>query len=223
MTSHRPLDETSSLLSNPAYPVSDTGDVLHELQAARVYEKRTSLAFRVTATISSFVVLGLFASSTGVMLPHISHYYSLTDVQVSLVFLVGPIGYVLVAQSNDFIHSRFGQRGIALLGPVCHVISASLIALCPPFPLVLLAFAIVAIGTGLLDGSWCAWVASMSNANTVSGFLHGSFSVGAAVGPFLANVMLSDGHRQWYEWYFVLVSHLFPLRGVMDGQTNGGG
>jgi hypothetical protein len=60
----------------------------------------------------------------------------------------------------------------------------------------------VFMGTGLLDGSWCAWAGSMDNANTISGLLHGSFSVGAAIGPVLANLL---AEIKWYYWYYLLV------------------
>ncbi|KAF2865915.1 MFS transporter-like protein [Massariosphaeria phaeospora] len=163
----------------------------------------TSLTFRVAAAMFSFTVLGLFTSSIGVMLQPISQYYNLSDLRVSLIFLVGPVGYVFGAQSNAFIHSKLGQRGIACLGPVFHILSALTIAIRLPYYVVLVAFATVALGTGLLDGSWCAWAGSMANANTVSGLLHGSFSVGAAVGPFVAGTLMEQ-HRPWYEWYYVL-------------------
>lgn len=62
----------------------------------------------------------------------------------------------------------------------------------------------------------------MENANTVSGLLHGSFSVGAAVGPVVAGLMLEgakgrgnveggggEGAGEWYSWFWVLVSDIF--------------
>lgn len=148
------------------------------------------------------------------MLQPISQYYALSDLRVSFIFLVGPIGYVIAAQSNELVHTKLGQRGISLLGPIFHIVAAGAIAVHPPYYITLVAFAAVALGTGLLDGSWCAWAGSMSKANTVSGLLHGSFSVGAAAGPLLASTMMTAGHRPWYEWYYVLVSFLrtlFPL------------
>ena len=118
-------------------------------------ERQTTFSFRVGAAMYSFAVLGLFTSSIGVMLQPISHYYSLSDLHVSLIFLVGPVGYVLAAQSNESIHSKFGQRGIAIVGPIFHLASSILLAVHLPFYAVLVAFSIVALGTGLLDGSFC--------------------------------------------------------------------
>lgn len=197
--------EISPLLSQPPSPAS-AQNAPHQAHSPPADKVQTGLASKIVAAMYSFVVVGLLTSSIGVILPHISHHYDISDLHVSFIFLVGPIGYIIAAQSNHFIHSRFGQRGVAILGPIFHLLSTLTIAVRPPFPVVLVAFAIVAAGTGLLDGSWCAWAASMSSANTVSGLLHGSFSIGAAIGPFLASTMISDKSRQWNAWYFVLVS-----------------
>ena len=197
-------DETSPLLNDLANPTTAHQNGFHKAPSA--HSPQTSVGAKIAAAMYSFVVLGLFTSSIGVMLPRVSHYYSLSDIHVSLIFLANPVGYVVGAQSNDSMHAKFGQRGVGILGPVFHILCAIAIAAHPPFPAILLAYAGLAVGIGLLDGSWCSWAAGMDKANTVSGLLHGSFSPGAAAGPFLAEMMISKGHRPWYEWYYVLVS-----------------
>ncbi|CAH0051064.1 unnamed protein product, partial [Clonostachys solani] len=157
------------------------------------------------AAMYSFALLGLFQSTIGVMLPRMEAFYHLNDVQVSLCFLAGPVGYVISAQLNHSIHLRFGRRGIAVVGPIFQILSAALTAMHPPFPIVLASAALGAFGTGLLDGSWCAWAGRMENANLISGLLHGSFSLGAGCGPILAELVLS-GNRPWYSWFYVLTA-----------------
>lgn len=166
----------------------------------------TSLNFRIAATMFSFMVTGLFNASIGVMLAPMSHHYNLTDLHVSFIFLCGPIGYVLASPSNALIHSLLGQRGIALIGPLLHTLAALGIAAHPPFPIVLVAFVVNAMGIGLVDGSWCAWAGGLEKANVVSGLLHGSYSAGAAVGPFVAGLSLGKAAMPWWDWYYVLVS-----------------
>ena len=193
--------ESSPLLDGRTSPDS-AGENVHR----RVSRKPNSTIYlRIAAAMFSFLTLGLFNSSIGAVLPLISHHYSLTDLHVSLLFLLGPLGYVFAAQSSDAIHHHFGQRGIALIGPIFQIIANLLIALHPNFVWVLVAFAIQGLGTGLLDGSWCAWAGSMEKANTISGLLHGSYSVGGAVGPLLVT-LITTSHRPWYIWYFILVS-----------------
>ncbi|KAK7215827.1 hypothetical protein V2G26_003830 [Clonostachys chloroleuca] len=157
------------------------------------------------AAMYSFALLGLFVSTTGVMLPRMEAFYHLNDVQVSLCFLAGPVGYVISAQLNHSIHLHFGRRGIAVVGPIFQILSAALTAMHPPFPIVLASAALGAFGAGLLDGSWCAWAGRMDNANLISGLLHGSFSLGAGCGPVLAELVLS-GNRPWYSWFYALTA-----------------
>ena len=154
----------------------------------------------------SFAFLGLFTSSIGVMLQPLTRHYSLTDIHVSLVFVVGPVGYIIAAQLSSSVHWKLGQRGVSVIAPTLHILGVLLVATHPPFPVVLVAFSAVALGAGFLDGSLCAWAATVHNANTVTGMLQGSYSVGAAIGPVLAGTVLPAWNRPWYDWYYVLVS-----------------
>lgn len=155
----------------------------------------------------SFFTLGLFTSSIGALLPLIAIHYSLSDLHVSLIFIAGPLGYILAAQTSSVIHHHFGQFGIALFGPVLQILAATLLFVHPRFEIVLVGFGVQGLGTGLLDGSWCAWAGGMERASTISGFLHGSFSAGAAGGPVFVTLMTANGYA-WFQWYCVLVSYV---------------
>lgn len=201
-------NENTRLLDTPAPDVpSHEGEQDHggPNDSAKGVSTSTSLNFRIAATMFSFMVTGLFNSSIGVMLAPMSSYYNLTDLHVSFIFLCGPIGYVLASPCNASIHAVLGQRGIALIGPLLHTLAAVGIATHPPFPIVLAAFVVNAMGIGLVDGSWCAWAGGLDRANIVSGLLHGSYSAGAAVGPFAAGLSLTKAARPWWDWYYVLV------------------
>jgi fucose permease len=175
----------------------------------------TRLMFKIAAAMYSFVTLGLFNSSIGAVLPLLSRHYHLTDLQVSSIFLAGPIGYVVAAQCSDTVHYRFGQRGIAIAGPLLQIVATATAATHPSFGLLLVAFVVQGLGTGLLDGSWCAWAGSMEKANTISGLLHGSYSVGGAMGPFAVTI-LTTRHFQWWTWYSILVSRQRPDLDITD-------
>jgi fucose permease len=193
-------NESSPLLNDRVGDTTDERDT-----STHVPEKMDNrLFFKIAAAMYSFITLGLFNSSIGAVLPFLSQHYNLTDLQVSSIFLAGPIGYVLAAQCSDTIHHRFGQRGIAVAGPVLQIIATVTAAAHPKFGLVLVAFGVQGLGTGLLDGSWCAWSGSMDKANTISGLLHGSYSVGGAMGPFLVTVLTAKGGK-WWTWYTILV------------------
>lgn len=201
MTSQMNDNESSPLLDGRTSP----DNVEHHAQPRYSSQRDVALSFKIGAAMVSFTTLGLFNSSIGAVLPLISQHYSLTDLHVSLLFLAGPLGYIFAAQFSDAIHLRFGQRGIAIIGPIFQIISTFLIALHPRFGWVLVAFGVQGLGTGLLDGSWCAWAGSMEKANTISGMLHGSYSIGGAAGPFLVT-LITTNKRPWYLWYGCLVS-----------------
>lgn len=169
---------------------------------------------KLLATLYSFVLLGFIISTPGVILPHLEEHYHLNDIQASLIFLVAPVGYLLGARLNVPIHRRLGQRGIALIAPVCQVVFTGTISTFHDpqragFPLFLVATVVGNVGSGLLDGSWCAWAGGLggNRTNTVQGLLHGSFSIGAGLGPFLAGTMFSVWEWPWWMWYnFLLVA-----------------
>lgn len=167
---------------------------------------------KILATLLSFLVLGLVISTPGVVLPHLEAHYRLDDIHVSLIFLVAPLGYLVGARLNDPIHRRLGQRGIAVIAPVCQTVFAATAASFHDaerggFPVFLLATVVGNVGSGLLDGSWCAWAGGLGGerTNAVQGLLHGSFSLGAGLGPFLAGTMFSVGEAPWWFWYYVLL------------------
>lgn len=190
--------ETAPLLAEHA-DATPTPNIAHHATS--------HLGPKIAAAMFSFAMLGLFNSSIGALLPLISTHYHLSDLHVSLIFVVGPLGYILAAQISASIHHRFGQFGIALLGPTLQIVAAGLLSLHPHFVIVLVGFAIQGLGTGLLDGSWCAWAGAMDRASTVSGLLHGSFSAGAAAAPVVVTLLTESG-RVWFEWYYILVSRL---------------
>lgn len=196
--------ETTPLLEPTVAITTPPTTSHHDAEAVSSPAHTTPLNFRIAATMFSFMVTGLFNASIGVLLPILARHYDLTDFHVSFIFLCGPTGYVLASPFNASIHALLGQRGIAILGPLLHTLAALAIATHPPFPLVLLAFVVNAMGIGMVDGSWCAWASGLERANVVSGLLHGSYSVGAAVGPFACWMFLAEV-GSWAEWYQVLV------------------
>ncbi|KAK8006048.1 MFS general substrate transporter [Apiospora marii] len=169
-------------------------------------DEGSSYALKLAAAMYCFAVLGMFVSTTGVILSSVkADYGGLSDPQVSLLFLAAPAGYLVAAQLNRRLHLRYGRRGIAVVGPSLHVAMAAVVALHPPFPVVLSAWVVGSLGHGVVDGSVCAWAGDLESASAASGMLHGAYSAGAGLGPFLAGTLISrEGQGRWYEWFYVL-------------------
>ncbi|KAL1855209.1 hypothetical protein Daus18300_011210 [Diaporthe australafricana] len=196
-----PIEEDSS---------TSPEDLCHAHEHDTSHPRTTSTAAKILATTTSFIVLG-------VVLPHLSAHYNLSDSRASLIFLVAPWGYLAGAYLNEPLHRRLGQRGIALTAPLCQAAFTTVAASFHDprrggFEVFLVATAAGNVGNGLLDGSWCAWAGGLgadsaggSRRNLVQGLLHGCFSAGAGLGPFLAGTLFSVYGAPWWAWYYVLL------------------
>ncbi|KAL0940275.1 major facilitator superfamily transporter [Colletotrichum truncatum] len=168
-------------------------------------ETRTN-AFRYLVTLYSFIVMGMNDGAIGALLPYIETYYKISYTIVSLLFLSPFVGYIIAALSNNFIHHKLGQRGIAIIGPLGRTLGFLPLALHPPYPVLPFALLIAGYGNGLEDSGWNAWIGNMQNSNELLGFLHGAYGLGAAVGPLIASAMVTKANMQWYTFYYVMTS-----------------
>ncbi|EGX96508.1 Major facilitator superfamily transporter [Cordyceps militaris CM01] len=171
----------------------------------------------------SFIVAGMNDGAIGPLLPYVSRrepflggnganlgvqledYYGLGKTVISLIFLTPFIGYSVAAFTNARIHVRFGQRGIAIMAPLCHLITFAVLASHPPYPALVVANAISGFGNGLTDACFCAWVGAMDKANTIQGFLHACYSLGALFSPLIATSMVVQAQLPWFNFYYILV------------------
>ncbi|KAI1848832.1 hypothetical protein JX266_005260 [Neoarthrinium moseri] len=160
---------------------------------------------KVAACFWSFVVMGANDAAYGALIHYIERYYNLTYLIVSLIFLSPFAGYTSSAFMNNMIHHRFGQRGVALLASGCHMIAYLIIALHPPYPVLVIAFMIAGYGNGLADAAWNAFIGNMDHANEILGFLHGLYGFGAVISPLVATSMVAKAGLQWYTFYYLMI------------------
>jgi fucose permease len=100
---------------------------------------------------------------------------------------------------------RYGQRGIAILGPLAHLIAYIVISQHPPYPVLVIVFILAGFGQGIADAAWNAWIGDMAHANELMGFLHGFYGLGATLSPLIATAMITRGGAKWYQWYYVMI------------------
>lgn len=161
--------------------------------------------YRTCATLFAFVIMGANDAAYGAIIPYLESHYSLSYIVVSLVFLSPLGGYVGAALLNNWIHVRFGQRGVAFLGPVCHLAAYIGIALHPPYPVLVVIFILAGFGNGIEDAGWNAWAGNLANANEVLGFLHGFYGLGAVLSPLAATTLMTKGGWEWWQFYYIMV------------------
>lgn len=133
-------------------------------------------------------------------------YYHVNYTIISLVFLAPFIGYSIAAFLNNKIHMRYGQLGVAVIGPSCKVVAYIVICVHPPYPVLPIIYMIAGFGNGLEDGGWNAFVGNMKNANEMLGFLHGAYGLGATISPLIATAMVTKANLQWYTFYYIMVN-----------------
>lgn len=67
-------------------------------------------------------------------LSQLEDYYHKNHTLVSLVFLTPFVGYAIASAINSLMHVHFGQRGVALLAPLCHIVPYLIFSFHPPYP-----------------------------------------------------------------------------------------
>ncbi|KAH6962065.1 major facilitator superfamily domain-containing protein [Ilyonectria sp. MPI-CAGE-AT-0026] len=153
----------------------------------------------------TFIVAGMNDAAVGALIPYLEKYYDLSYTVVSLIFLTPFAGYSIAAFTNARIHVRFGQRGVAIMGPICHIITFAALAAHPPYPVLVVCNMISGFGNGLCDACFCAWVGNMDKANTIQGFMHACYSIGALIAPLIATSLVVTYDLPWYTYYYIMV------------------
>ncbi|KAK2029590.1 major facilitator superfamily transporter [Colletotrichum zoysiae] len=160
---------------------------------------------RIAFAFFSFIISGMNDAAVGALIPYLETYYELSYTIVSLIFLTPFAGYSVAAFTNARIHQKFGQRGVAIMAPLCHIVTYIVLALHPPYPVLVIANMISGFGNGLTDACFCAWIGAMDKTNTIQGFLHASYSVGALIAPLIATSMVVTAKLPWYNYYYFMV------------------
>ncbi|GFF78086.1 MFS transporter, putative [Aspergillus lentulus] len=206
-----------AIISDQSLPAGD--DLRNtDIQPEKWNESRTNV-WRILATFYSFVVVGandgaygvrhkstilIYLDSLLILAFQLGKYYGADYTTVSLVFLSPFIGYAIAALGNNWIHDRFGQRGIALIGAGLHIISYLATTTHPPYPVLIAVFIVSGLGNGIVDASWNAWIGAMHNSSQLMGILHAFYGLGAALAPLTATYLITDRGWKWYEFYYAM-------------------
>ncbi|KAI0390232.1 putative MFS transporter [Xylariaceae sp. FL0594] len=100
---------------------------------------------------------------------------------------------------------RVGRRGVAMMSSCSHLAAYVVIAVHPPYPVLVVAFALAGFGNGVADAAWNAFVGNMDRANEILGFLHGLYGAGAVLSPLIATTMITKAGLPWYAFYYLMI------------------
>ncbi|RYP57045.1 hypothetical protein DL769_009733 [Monosporascus sp. CRB-8-3] len=161
--------------------------------------------WRVLATFITFSLVGASDGVYGALVPSIREDFKLSNTVVSLIFMTPFFGYTIATIIISKMSMSVGQRGIAIIGALCHLIPFTVMAVHPPhFAAYLVFYIFVGLANGLLDAAWNAWIGDMVNANALMGLLHAFYGLGATISPTVATNIIGAG-LGWWTFYWTLV------------------
>ncbi|KAK9446824.1 major facilitator superfamily domain-containing protein [Limtongia smithiae] len=135
--------------------------------------------------------------------PQIEDWYDKTYRSVSLCFLAPAAGYMVSAFCNNYVHSLVGLWGTSIFAMSLLTLGYAVIVWTPPFPLLVLAYALTGLGNGTLDAAWNVYISNLRNENELLGLMHGFYGLGAVTSPLVATAMVTAGMR-WNYYYIIL-------------------
>ncbi|HKF38000.1 MAG TPA: MFS transporter [Ktedonobacteraceae bacterium] len=171
-----------------------------------------------------FVLIGIASGAWGVLLPGLSAYYNVDKAVVGLLFFASAAGYFLSALSTGFLTAKLGQRWYLVTGTATFMLCCLLLALKPPFALVLFIRLFQGIATGILEAGLNLFVAALPNNTALLNYLHAFYGVGALVGPLIAStiLVLSWGwNTAFLTWAFLALPLLIGLLTLFRHQSSG--
>lgn len=160
---------------------------------------------RIAAAFWSLLTMGAQDALSGALVTYMAAYYTLSYTAASLIFLSPFVGYTAAAATNNWVHMRLGQRGIAGICSACHLVAYLVSSLHPPYPVLVVFYALAGFGTGLGDAGWNSWVGGMDQANELLGIMHACYGLGATLSPLIATAMITKLGAAWYDFYYVMI------------------
>ncbi|CAG9949383.1 unnamed protein product, partial [Clonostachys rosea f. rosea IK726] len=130
-------DVTASSVEAP-YVSTENRDIAEGTNEVEHWNKPFANIGRLVFAFLSFIIAGMNDGAVGALIPYLEEYYNLSYTTVSLVFLTPFVGYSLAAFTNATIHMKWGQRGIAFIAPICHIITYAVLAIHPPWPVLII-------------------------------------------------------------------------------------
>jgi fucose permease len=158
----------------------------------------------VCACLISFV-MGLNDSALGALIPYMETMYDVSYGTISFVFVTTAAGFILAAPFTNRMHARLGRSKMLAMALMCSVVGYIMLISTPPFPVVVVAYFPIGLGSAWVLALNNVFVASLVNATTLLGVFHGMYGVGGTVGPLVATALASTGHK-WSTFYTITLA-----------------
>ena len=125
------------------------------------------------------------------LLPSVSAYYKVSPSVVGLLFIASATGYLLSALSTGLLIAKLGQRSYLLIGTTMFMLCCLLVALKPPFVLVLFIRLFQGMSIAIIEAGLNMFIATLPNNTSLLNYLHAFYGAGALLGPLIASTILA--------------------------------
>jgi fucose permease len=166
---------------------------------------------RITLPVAyvSFVLVGVTAGASGVLLPAQIRDYGVDKAVIGLTFFAFSAGFMLAGFTSGELLHRFGVRAGLVAAGLVSIASASGTALRPSFVVFVALGVFSGYGIGTVESVLNAYLTELPGSTRLLGRLHGFFGVGALLGPLLAAWLLRS--HAWTSVWIVLALAWIPL------------
>jgi len=155
----------------------------------------------------SILSLGLFTGLTGPSLPTLAKNTGTTLDQLSLIFVLGSLGYLLGSFLGGRAYDRFPGHQLLAASLLLTLLSGLLIPVTRQLGWLVAAQFSLGFGQGVNDvgcNTLLLWVHGKQSRSYING-LHFFFGVGSSLAPLvLARVLAQSGNIQWAYWIIAL-------------------
>ena len=163
----------------------------------------------VIVAFAAFVLVGVNAGATGVLLPAQISDYRVSKTAIGSTFFTGSAGFVLASLLAGVMIHRLGMRMTMVFGATVTAVAGFYVATRPPFAAFVLVGIATGFGAGVAESAFQAFVVGLPGSTGLLNRLHAFFGVGALLGPLLATWIL--GFASWRTVWFVLATTQVPL------------
>lgn len=157
----------------------------------------------LAVSFAGFVCLGLPDGTMGVAWPSVRDGFSRTQTDFGLVLLVHGASYFLNGLLGARLNHRFKPHALLIAASLLAATGMLLVAAAPRWWMFLIAVALIASGSGILNTTINTYASQHFSARHVN-WLHACYSLGAAVGP-LAMTAVMTRQASW-QWGYVLIA-----------------
>lgn len=154
-----------------------------------------------------FIVVGLNDQIIGNLIPVLTQHYNISNVEVSMVFILQFLGYGLSAVTNGWLHRTIGKFGVIILSNCCLLATYLINSFKPPIWIFVGIYFWSGVGVGLIDSCTNVWLSTLKDHNELMGLLHGFYGVGSFIQPVLISHLLGKVGND-FKWVYIIMSGL---------------